>query len=123
MAKRSRLPSTVRDTNEQPVLCCSTDTVVAPQSRAYIPCTVIGVTSSPSTILCLDDALQFTIDTGLLVAHSTAPSNDQTYAEVINISNASVAVKRGTTIGTLEECERIPYSVNKHPCEFVVNRM
>ena len=110
------------DADEQPVLCCSIDTVVPPQSRSYIPCTVIGVTSSPSTILCLDDALQFTIETGLLVAHSTAPSNDRTYAEVVNISNASVAVKRGSTIGTLEECERIPYSINKQSGEFVVNR-
>lgn len=95
------------DSNKLFVLCCITSTIVPPLSRGYLPCTVLGETSSSSTILCLDNAWKFTSNTGLLVAHSTAPSNEQTCIEVLNLSKAIISVQEGTTISALEECERI----------------
>ena len=58
--------------------------------------------------------LEYTTNTVLFVAHSTAPSNNRTFAEVINISNATIFDQKGFTIGILKKCKRITYSVNKH---------
>ena len=101
------------DSNKTPVLCCKTSTVVPPISRGYLPCTVLGETSSSATVLCIDDTIQFTADTGLMVAHSMTTSTEQTCVEVLNLSKAPISIQEGATINVLEECERIPYSVNK----------
>ena len=73
----------------------------------------MGITSSPEAILCLDDTAKFSNDTCMLVAHSIVPSNNQAYVEVLNMKNNSIQVRNGATIGTLVECELIPYSINK----------
>ena len=101
------------DINNPPVLSCSVDREIPPLSKAYLPCSVVGITSSPQAILCLDDTAKFSNDTCMLVAHSVVPSNGQAYVVVLNMTNNSIQVCTGATIGTLVECELIPYSINK----------
>ena len=48
-----------------------------------------------------------------MVAHSVVLSNGQAYVEVLNMMNNSIQVRNGATIGTLVECQLIPYSINK----------
>ena len=101
------------DINNPPVLSCSVDREIPPMSKAYLPCSVVGITSSPQAILCLDDTAKFSNDTCMLVAHSVVPSNCPAYVEVLNMTNNSIQVRNGATIGTLVEYELIPYSINK----------
>ena len=74
---------------------------------------MIGLTSSPGALLCIDDTASFTDDSNLLVAHSVVPSNGQTFVEVVNVTNQPISVRNGTMIGKLVECELVPYSINK----------
>ena len=60
-----------------------------------------------------------------MVAHSTAPLNELTRVEVLNLSKASVSVQKSGTIGVFAKSKIIFYSVNKlqiHPLTFDDNK-
>ena len=101
------------DINNPPVLCCSVDREIPTLLKAYLLCSVVGNTSSPQAILCLGDTTKISNDTCMLAAHSVVSSNGQAYVEVLNMKSNSIQMRNGTTIGTLLECELIPYSINK----------
>lgn len=101
------------DTNHIPIHSCTADTVIPLQSRAYLLCSVIGLTQSPGAGLCLENTTSFTEELSLLVAHSIGPSNGQTFVKVVNVNDQPLSVRNWASFLKLVECKLIPSSNNK----------
>lgn len=100
------------DTWEPPTLLCNADSVVPARSVAHVRCAAIGCEPSPATY-CLGDLGKFSEKTGLAVANGIFGASSNYMIRVVNCSDASISIERGSPIGELVECQLVPYSVNK----------